>query len=366
MKPHAPLLLAAALAACAPSDGPSTRDITRVTRATDVPIVALTPNVVAALGMPRPPAGLSSLGMRPFVPDVIKPGDAIEVTVFDTGDEGLFTAGGVARADLGTYVVSPEGTISLPFAGTLDVAGRTTAAAQSIVTERLREEAVNPFASVNIVRNATDTFTVQGGVGAPGVFPLTARGETVLDAVAVAGGAQGEPAATAVTVLREGSQGSQLLSRVIAEPGQNVPLQPGDTVVVGGAGASVIADGALASPGPIPFAPGTLSLADAVAQAGGLVSTRADPNDVYVFRNQPPGESFLLRQPDGTARPVFGPFMMRADWENPLVQLRADVFMMRDGDILYVGDAPLARFAKYVQTFLSPPEPPAAPSSGPN
>ena len=361
MKPLAPLLLAAALAACAPADGPSTRDIVRVARATDVPILALSPDVVAALGTPRSPAGLSSLGMARYVPDVIKPDDAIEVTVFDTGEDPMFSAQDVGRVELGTYVVSPSGTISLPFAGDLDVAGRTTAAAQRIVTERLREEAVNPFASVNIVRAASDTFTVQGGVGAPGNYPLTARGETVLDAMALAGGAQGEPAATSVTVLREGRQGTQLLSRIIAEPGQNLPLQPGDTVVVGGMGSTVIADGALASPGPLSFAPGTLSLADAVAQAGGLVATRADPNDVYVFRNQPPGESFLLRREDGTVRTVTGPVILRANYDDPLTQLRADRFMMRDGDILYVGDAPLAQFARYFKAFAADVEVPRPP-----
>ena len=361
MKHLVPILLAAALSACAPSDGPSTGDIARVTRATGVPIVALTPEVVAALGMPRAPAGLSSLGHGAYVPDVIKPGDAIEVTVFDTGDEGLFTAENVGRVELGTYVVSPSGTISLPFAGDLDIAGRTTQAAQGIVTERLREEAVNPFASVNIVRAATDTFTVQGGIGAPGNFPLTPRGETVLDAVAVAGGAQGEPTETSVTVIRGGRRGTQLLSRVIEDDSQNVPLQPGDTIVVGGAGARVIADGALSSPGPIPFAEGTLSLADAVAQAGGLVSTRADPNLVYVFRNQPRGESFVLREEDGTRRRVPGPVIIRAKWDDPLTQLRSGHFMMRDGDILYVGDAPLARFARYFRTFLAEPEAPPPP-----
>lgn len=296
-----------------------------------------------------------------FVPDVIKPGDAIEVTVFDTGDDPMFDASNVGRVELGTYTISPAGTVTLPFVGTLNLAGRTTQAAQRIVTDRLREEAVNPFASVNIVRAARDTFTVQGGVGAPGNYPLTARGETVLDAVAIAGGAQAEPSTTAVTVIRGGRRGTQRLSAIIEDARQNVPLQPGDTVVVGGEGATVIADGALASPGPIPSAPGTLSLADAVSQAGGLVATRADPGKVYVFRNQRPGESFLLRQPDGGAQPVTGPVILRARWDDPLDQLRADAFGMRDGDILYVGDAPLAAFARFFKTFTADLEPPAAP-----
>jgi polysaccharide export outer membrane protein len=355
-------LLGASLAACAPSDGPSAGDIARVARA-GVPVVELTPASIAALGTPPRHGGLASLGRAAYVPDVIKPGDAIEVTVFDTGEDPMFDAGNVGRVELGTYTISPSGTVTLPFVGTLNLAGRTTQAAQRIVTERLREEAVNPFASVNIVRAATDTFTIQGGVGAPGNFPLTARGETVLDAVAVAGGAEAEPATTSVTVIRGGRRGTQLLSQIIEDGRQNVPLQPGDTVVVGGAGATVIADGALASPGPISFAPGTLSLADAVSQSGGLIATRADPDRVYVFRNQRPGESFLLAQRDGEGPPrrVTGPLILRAMWDDPLAQLRADAFGMRDGDIVYVGDAPLAAFARFFKTFTAPLEPPAAP-----
>lgn len=197
-----------------------------------------------------------------------------------------------------------------------------------------------------MVREPTDVVTVQGSVASPGAVPLTARGERVLDVVAQSGGAEGDPAVTTITVIRGGHSATALLADLRRVPSQNVPLQPGDTVIVGGAEASVLADGAVVAPGPIPFVPGALTLQDAVAQAGGLSARRAQPEDVFVFRRQPPGESFLLRQRDGGIRTVTGDVIIRADFADPSDQLDAAQFQMRDGDVLYVGEEALARFGR--------------------
>ena len=340
------LVAAFTLAACAPADGPTVGGVKRNARAQDIPIVALSPEVIAAIGTQPRPAGLSRLGHRRFRADVINPGDAIEVAILDSGEEGMLTAGSIDRADLGTFVVSPSGTISLPFIGGLNVAGQTTAFVQSLIAARLRERSLDPQAAVTVVREPTDVVTVQGTVVAAGALPLTARGERVLDAVAQAGGAEGDPAVTTVTVLRGSGSATGLLADIRRDPSQNVPLQPGDTVVVGGGESSILADGAVNGPGAISFVPGGLSLQDAVAQAGGLSASRAQARSVFVFRRQAAGESFLLQQRDGAVRPVFGDVIVRADFNDPKDQLEAGEFQMRDGDVLYVGERPLARFGR--------------------
>lgn len=356
------LCLVITLAACVQSDGPTPREVRRDARAADVPILELAPDVIAALGTPTPPAGYVGFTSRAFTPGSIQPGDVIAVRVFETGDDGVFSVVNSGSLELGEFVVSPAGTVPIPFVGNIRVAGNTIAAAQNTITERLRETAIEPQATVNIQVSPNSSFTVQGDVPQGGLFPLSARGERVLDAVAVAGGTQTDPESTIITVTRGTLSGRQTYATLLSDPDQNIPLQPGDTVIVGGGGAKFIADGALNSTGEFDFVEGELSMAQAVAKAGGLQNARANPGAVFVFRRQPPGEFFRYREVGGNVRDVYGDVIFQAEFDNPLERLTAQQFFLRDGDVLYVGNSALAEFSKYFQVFNTPPEVPAAPS----
>ncbi|WP_106743522.1 polysaccharide biosynthesis/export family protein [Yoonia maritima] len=349
------------LAACAPADGPKTSQVIHQARQSDTPILQLNEGVVRALGTPHAGTGFQSLGTQSYVPGIIKPGDTISVTAFGTGNSGLFNASESATLPLGDFTVSQSGLVALPFAGTINVAGKSVSAAQNLITNKLRETAVDPYATVSISRMERDTYTVQGAVASAGVFTLTSRGENVLDGLANAGGASSDPDATVVTVLRQGRRGQEMLSNVISQDSRNIPLLPGDTLIVGGGDASFVADGALGSTGTFDFVEGALTLAGAVAQAGGLQDSRANPKSLFVFRRQPTGESFLLKSENGEHRTVYGDVIFRVDYSNPAERLRANRFQLRDGDAIYVGNAPLANFSKYFQIFSRPPEIPAIP-----
>jgi polysaccharide biosynthesis/export protein len=202
---------------------------------------------------------------------------------------------------------------------------------------------------------------VQGAVAAGGVYDLTARSERVLDGIAAAGGATSEPQDTLVTLVRGASTGQQTLAQLVSSAADNVPLQPGDVIIVGGGEATFIADGALTSTGEFPFVEGDFSLAQAVAATGGLLASRANPRAVFVFRSLGAAEVIQIRQPDDSVLPVGGDVILRINFSDPVERLRAGRFQMRDGDVVYVGDAPLATFAKFFQIFNTPPEIPTVP-----
>ncbi|RVV98296.1 polysaccharide export protein [Mesobaculum littorinae] len=346
---------------CAPSDGPKTGQVVSQARQSDTPILPLSDQVVRALGSPRASGGLASLGAGTYVPGIIKPGDTITVTAFGTGESGLFNAAESAALPLGDFTVSQSGSVTLPFVGGIRVGGQSVSTAERTITENLRQSAVDPYTTVSIARKETDTYSVQGAVGAAGMFNLTARGETVLDGIATAGGATEAPDASVVTVLRGGRRGQDVMERVISDPARNIPLLPGDTVIVGGGDAQFTADGALGATGDFDFAEGSLSLAQAVARAGGLQDSRANPRAVFLFRHLDPGDSFILLETEGTRRTVTGDVIFRVDYADPAARLRAGRFQVQDGDAIYVGNAPLANFQKYFQIFSRPPEIPAPP-----
>ena len=110
----------------------------------------------------------------------IQPGDQLAITVLE--DETLNR----------TTLVLPDGSISVPLAGTVNAAGRSVDAVESAIADRLASNfAVRPsvFVSVTSVSDTGLTFPIYvvGQVGEPGQREVEA-GTTLLQAIALAGG----------------------------------------------------------------------------------------------------------------------------------------------------------------------------------
>lgn len=91
-----------------------------------------------------------------------------------------------------TFVVSPGGKLSLPFAGEIDAAGLTPSDVADRIGSRLMEKmglGRRPDASVEVVEFRP--FFILGEVTTPGAFPYQ-PGMTVLQAVSLAGGVDSE------------------------------------------------------------------------------------------------------------------------------------------------------------------------------
>jgi polysaccharide export outer membrane protein len=110
----------------------------------------------------------------------IQPGDVLAITVLE--DDSLNQQS----------LVTPDGRISVPLAGTVQASGRTVEAVESTIADRLASNfAVRPsvFVSVVSVSEEEETFPIYvlGQVEAPGLVEVL-PGTTLLQAVALAGG----------------------------------------------------------------------------------------------------------------------------------------------------------------------------------
>jgi polysaccharide biosynthesis/export protein len=110
----------------------------------------------------------------------IQPGDQLAITVLE--DDSLNRE----------VLVLPDGSISVPLAGTISAAGRSVDAVENTIADRLASNfAVRPsvFVSVVAVNELGLTFPIYvvGQVGEPGVRDVEA-GTTLLQAIALAGG----------------------------------------------------------------------------------------------------------------------------------------------------------------------------------
>jgi len=377
MRKLAPCVLVALLSSCAaPSDGPSAGGFYNATdphTKEKIPVVRLAnapmdPVSIAPVGYSASDQGLSVLRSAGFADTRLRRGDVIEVTILDTGEEGMFSSAQSKTLNLGRFTVDSAGTVTLPFVGRQRVLESSPEGLQARIVSGLKGSAVNPQAVVTVVDKPTSGFTVNGDVRSAGRFPLTARKERVLDAVALAGGASSAPTAATVTVIRGKQRASAPLERLLNDDHQNIYLLPEDQVYIGKDAPSFTAFGAFKSVGEFEFEPGKLSLMQAFSRAGGLLDDRADASNFYVLRNQ----QVYSAVPAATAK---NPGMVVAATTTKPVIYRVDMndvanlalmqrFQVADGDILYASNSGLVDFAKLFTIYQKSAPTAAAPIPG--
>jgi polysaccharide export outer membrane protein len=257
------------------------------------------------------------------------------------------------------FAVGPSGTINVPFAGNIPAAGRTLQQIEREIVSRLTGRANRPQALVRLVRNATATVTVVGDVTSSTRMPLTPRGERILDALAAAGGTR-QPVDKITIQMTRGQQTYRMaLQDVIDDPRNNVTLRVDDVVTALYRPFSFTVLGATGRNDEIPFEGTGISFAQALGRVGGLQDGRAAAKGVFIFRWEDPAtpgvNSSQGRGPDGTV-----PVIYRFDLRDPAALFAVQSFRMRDHDIVYVANSPIAEFQRFVGLIASTVLPAAA------
>jgi len=135
-------------------------------------------------------------------------------------------------------VVRPDGKISLPYAGELNVAGMTVSELDSILTAKYSEILINPDISVIVKEYKPQVVYVLGEVKLPGGYPFE-RGMTLLGALSLGRGITDKGKKNGVLVLRRVSidhiVGIQVDLKELFDKKKfnlDIPLEPFDIVYV--------------------------------------------------------------------------------------------------------------------------------------
>jgi polysaccharide export outer membrane protein len=339
-----------------PAAGPSTGQIAPSGASSqqklDYVLVNLNQQVVDILSQYRvAPFAAKFSAPRPAPGQIVGVGDVLTVQLFEAGQGGLFSSELGARVQL-TQRVDSDGSITIPYAGRIKAAGEGPQVVERRIVAALEGRAIQPQALVQITETVSRSFVVNGEVGKPGRYPITAAGDRVLDVIATAGGTKNETFTSRVTLQRGASQGSAIMKDLIENQADNVFVQPGDRIYVTKDPELFLAFGAVPSPGPIQFDAEKISLLEAVGKAGGLIDNRSDPSAFFVFRYEPASAVRSMR-PDYDGR--FGdkvPVVYRVDLRDPRAYFYAKGFVVRDKDVLFVANAAASEFEKFL-TILS-------------
>ncbi len=337
------------VAACGlPRSGPSKREILSgaVDKKGDAFIVPVTSAVTAATSV-QPSFGFSESFRNAGLvgADTIAVGDTISITVYENvKDEPLLGNTGQRVSGLSQLQVDGQGYIYIPYAGRIKAAGQTPEGLRQAITRKLEDQTPDPQISVNRAAGGGSTVSISGQAGANGVYPIESSTRTLATMLAKSGGVAVDPAVAIVRVTRGGHTGKIWLSDLYQNPSLDIALRPGDRIVVEEDSRSFMALGATGAQSTVPFASPTMSALEAIATVGGLSTMAADPKGVFILRDE--SEEIaraVLGKPGlvGDQRIVYV-----LDLTQPTGLFEARDFQIRDGDTLYVTEAPYVQWQK--------------------
>lgn len=305
---------------------------------------------------------------RRGAPDIrIGMGDVVRVTIFEAGTGGLFVPTGGTLAS-GNYVSIPDqevdrtGSITVPYAakgndgGVIRVHNRRPIEVQAEIEQRLADRALEPQVIVSIVNRDSNLYSVIGDVSSPGRFTVGQSGVRILDAIGSAGGPTASAYDTLITLQRGNKTATARMSTLINEPENNIYVRPNDVISLKKEERYYNIYGAVQTNDRVPFEGESMTLADAIAKAGGLDGDRADPQSVILYRREEPDVVRRIGASlDGFNRRSFVPTVYRVDLGKPTGYFLAQKLPLEPNDMIYVADHPfndLTRILAVVRDIL--------------
>lgn len=355
-------VMASLLGACStlPSSGPtaaSLRDDDASADAVPFALVNLNQNTVDVLGRYEP-KGLAGAftDRRPSANIKFGIGDVVTVTIFEAAAGGLFIPN-EAGVRPGNFVNLPEqaidsdGNISVPFAGSIPAAGKTNVEVQRTIVERIKNRAIEPQVIVALAQQRSGLVTVLGEVNNPVRFPAPASGagDKITDAITRAGGIKAQGYDSWVVLERGGKRATVPFENLIAQPANNIFLQPNDRIYVYREAQKFLAFGAAGQQGEFNFDAWRITLANAVAKAGGLLDSQADPGSVFLYRRE---SRDVARRLGIDVTKFTGdqiPVIYSTDLRDPSGFFVASKMQMRNGDVIFVANAQSVQVTKFLQ-----------------
>jgi polysaccharide export outer membrane protein len=345
-----PFIIVLGLGGCAslPSAGPKAADLSG---AGDIRLVDVTPSYAeAARARVRSSEEARLLASLSRLPPTQAPtrtkfeaGDTLHVDLLTISPwSGGTNSGGMnmtpSQINLGEYTVGPGGTITLPYAGRVSVAGLDVPQVQSMLSGRFASLGImqNPAIKVDADSVPQGSVIVTGAVGSPKTIQWSPAGMTLAQALTMSLGngtdlltsnrSHGESrSATEVSIFRGDAKPVRLPMSAALE--HVIPLERGDRIVVTRSPAVKVAvlGAGVSKDGEYDYAqPPTL--AEVLAQASGLNDSVADDHAVFV-----------LSQGHAGAKPTVYNFA----WNKVDGLVASQDFPIENNEVVYVAEAPI-------------------------
>ena len=268
-------------------------------------------------------------------------GDILNITVYNH-PELTIPAGSMRSAQESGNWVHNDGTIFYPYIGMVQVEGKRVTEVRDDIATRLAKYIESPQVDVTVASFRSQRVYVTGEVQQPGVLPVTNVAMTLIEAVSASGGLTPEADWTSVTLTRNGTE-QQFSLRELYQHGntaQNILLEPNDVVHVDRNDQNkVFVLGEVRQPKSYMMGRSGMTLAEALADAGGFFEATANASGIFV-----------IRQADPNSGRIADVYQLNA--KNTTALVMAEQFQLRQRDIVYVTAAPVARWNRVISQIL--------------
>ena len=338
------LLATVSLAGCQlPRSGPMLREMTSANDAKDVVILPASPELARASNVPAVadfPTHYRELSHADF--DRLVPGDGINVRVWERDGLGVFAANPEGVSDLGNHQIDRKGMLYLPMLGKFRAAGLTLDQLHDAVVARLSKLIVGSDVSVTRADARGQMVTVQGNLTKPGMYPITQTTQRLSSALALAAPVQTNPEQLVITLRRGTELASVRLSDIYRNQDNDILLRAGDVITAHEAREYLTVLGAAGNQGRVAISKRNYSVLDALGDARGLDDKTADPRSVFLFT---PAKAGVDGGPDSL------PVVYQFDLTRPEQVALARQFTVREGEAIYISDAPFTQVQKVLSAF---------------
>ncbi len=268
---------------------------------------------------------------------VIRPGDTLNIIIWDSAEDSLLLSPGERSADLRAMRVSETGSIFVPYVGKVQVSDRTPDSARQLLQRQM--ETILPGAQVQLTmaEGRVNSVDVISGVRNPGNVPLTDQNFSVLAALSAAGGVSEQYLNPQVKLLRGQNTYRISASRLFEDPRLDTRLQGGDRIIVEDDKRYFLSLGAAGRESQFPFNREKVSALDALSIIGGITDARANPEGVLILRQYPASALSAGQRGPRQQRVVFTIDLTTSDG-----LFSAGNFYINSGDLVMPTESPIS------------------------
>lgn len=266
--------------------------------------------------------------------ETLTPRDQLQVLITDASSTSSPFYREGASYTYGPVEVPNSGMIKFPYIGEVNVLNKSLAEVSRSVSEKVKE--VSASAEVTITRpfRLQKRANILGDVRNPGPVEIDRSRFTVLDVLAAAGGTIGQAHNFIFTLQRDDKEYHYDSTSLRIKP---FLIEDGDLLrVTKNPDRFIFVSGAVNRPGKFEFPNEAPTLADALAYGAGLNQNQSDPEGVFVFRNR-----------GNQVETAYAIDMNKAN-----AAYLASRFPMEGGDTIYVSEAPLTHWNRFIGSVL--------------
>ena len=275
---------------------------------------------------------------------LIGKGDVLNITVWDHPE--LTTPAGQFRSpgDSGN-VVHSDGTIFYPYVGKVSVINKTVTEVRELIAGLLSKYIESPQIDVSIASYRSQRAFVTGAVITPSVVPVTNLPMTILDAVNLSGGLTPDADWRSVVLTSETEDGP--VDEVIdlyalyekGDISQNRLIKHNDIVhIPRNDKLKVFVMGDVKNPSTQRMDRNSMTLAEALNNAGGMNEKTANPSGMFVLRASEKEDKIV---------DVF-----QLDASQSAMLILSTQFKLQPLDIVYVTSAPVTRWNRVISQLV--------------